>query len=132
MAMMALARFLKQKVEGIDMHREDSRRPRRGEGIPISREGSDKAAIDLMTLTDPTALGKEIEASSCASRRSTGTSATGELRSASGPSAMLSEVRNLGIGKPCTEIAGEDLDGKSFKLSDYRGKVVVIDFWGDW
>ena len=45
---------------------------------------------------------------------------------------MLSEVRNLGIGKPCTEIAGEDLDGKSFKLSDYRGKVVVIDFSGDW
>ena len=30
------------------------------------------------------------------------------------------------------EIKGEDVDGKSFKLSDYRGKVVVIDFWGDW
>ena len=30
------------------------------------------------------------------------------------------------------EIAGEDLDGIRFKLSDYRGKVIVLDFWGDW
>jgi tetratricopeptide (TPR) repeat protein len=30
------------------------------------------------------------------------------------------------------DIEGEDADGKAFKLSDYRGKVVVIDFWGDW
>ena len=28
--------------------------------------------------------------------------------------------------------AGEDLNGVAFKLSDYRGKVVVLDFWGDW
>jgi len=25
-----------------------------------------------------------------------------------------------------------DLDGKKHKLSDYRGKIVVIDFWGTW
>ena len=30
------------------------------------------------------------------------------------------------------EIAGEDLDGVPFRLSDYRGSVVVLDFWGDW
>ena len=30
------------------------------------------------------------------------------------------------------DIIGHDLDGVPFKLSDYRGKVVVIDFWGDW
>jgi hypothetical protein len=30
------------------------------------------------------------------------------------------------------EIAGEDLDGVPFRLSDYRGRVVVLDFWGDW
>ena len=38
----------------------------------------------------------------------------------------------LAIGKVAPDIAGEDLDGKTFKLSDYRGKVVVLDFWGDW
>jgi len=44
----------------------------------------------------------------------------------------LFELRNLGIGKTAPEIEGEDVDGKKFKLSDYRGKVVVLDFWGDW
>ena len=45
---------------------------------------------------------------------------------------QLYEIQNLGIGKVAPEIQGEDVEGKSFKLSDYRGKVVVIDFWGDW
>ena len=36
------------------------------------------------------------------------------------------------IGNLAPEIQGEDLDGVKFKLSDYRGKVVVLDFWGDW
>lgn len=44
----------------------------------------------------------------------------------------LFELRHLRIGKAAPEIEGEDLDGKRFKLSDYRGKVVVLDFWGDW
>ena len=45
---------------------------------------------------------------------------------------QLFEIRNLAIGKVAPDIEGEDVEGKSFKLSDYRGKVVVIDFWGDW
>ena len=44
----------------------------------------------------------------------------------------LFEARNLAIGKIAPEIEGEDLDGVAFKLSDYRGKVVVLDFWGNW
>lgn len=46
--------------------------------------------------------------------------------------AQLFELRNLQIGKVAPEIEGEDLDGVKFKLSDYRGKVVVLDFWGFW
>jgi cytochrome oxidase Cu insertion factor (SCO1/SenC/PrrC family) len=42
------------------------------------------------------------------------------------------ENPNLAIGKPAPEIADEDIDGKQFKLSDYRGKVVLLDFWGHW
>ena len=38
----------------------------------------------------------------------------------------------LAIGKVAPEIEGEDVDGKTMKLSQYRGKVVVLDFWGDW
>ena len=36
------------------------------------------------------------------------------------------------LGLPAPEIVGEDLDGVPFRLSDYRGKVVVLDFWGHW
>ena len=36
------------------------------------------------------------------------------------------------VGKPAPEIEGEDADGVRFKLSDYRGKVVLLDFWGHW
>ena len=37
--------------------------------------------------------------------------------------------RNLRIGKEAPDIEGEDQDGKRFKLSNYRGKVVLLDFW---
>jgi cytochrome oxidase Cu insertion factor (SCO1/SenC/PrrC family) len=36
------------------------------------------------------------------------------------------------IGEVAPEIEGEDADGVQFKLSDYRGKVVVVAFWGNW
>jgi cytochrome oxidase Cu insertion factor (SCO1/SenC/PrrC family) len=36
------------------------------------------------------------------------------------------------VGKSAPEIAGRDADGQSFKLSDYRGKVVVVTFWASW
>jgi cytochrome oxidase Cu insertion factor (SCO1/SenC/PrrC family) len=32
-------------------------------------------------------------------------------------------------GKTAPEIAGIDADGTKFHLSDYRGKVVLLDFW---
>ena len=44
----------------------------------------------------------------------------------------LFELRFLSKGKPAPEIEAEDLGGMKFKLSDYRGKVVLIDFWGHW
>lgn len=36
------------------------------------------------------------------------------------------------VGKPAPEIEGNDIEGKTFKLSDYRGKVVLLDYWGHW
>jgi thiol-disulfide isomerase/thioredoxin len=39
------------------------------------------------------------------------------------------EIRNLAVGKTAPEIVGEDLDGRPMRLSDYRGKVVVLSFW---
>jgi hypothetical protein len=42
------------------------------------------------------------------------------------------EVERLQIGMVAPDIKGADLQGVDFKLSDYRGKVVVLDFWGNW
>jgi hypothetical protein len=43
--------------------------------------------------------------------------------------AELFAIRNLSVGNEAPDIEGEDEDGKRFKLSDYRGKVVLLDFW---
>jgi len=43
--------------------------------------------------------------------------------------AELFGIRNLSVGKEAPDIDGEDEDGRRFKLSDYRGKVVLLDFW---
>lgn len=42
------------------------------------------------------------------------------------------EIEHLQIGMEAPDFDATDLDGKAFKLSDYRGKVVVLDFWGFW
>ena len=44
----------------------------------------------------------------------------------------LAEVTKLAVGTVAPEIDGVDVDGVKFKLSDYRGKVVLLDFWGFW
>jgi hypothetical protein len=42
------------------------------------------------------------------------------------------QLEHLRIGMVAPDIVAKDLDGVEFKLSDYRGKVVVLDFWGNW
>ena len=35
-------------------------------------------------------------------------------------------------GKQAPAISGVDVTGKTIKLSDYKGKVVLLDFWATW
>jgi peroxiredoxin len=44
----------------------------------------------------------------------------------------LNEMRHLNVGQTAPEIGGADVEGKRFKLSDYRGKVVILVFSGEW
>jgi thiol-disulfide isomerase/thioredoxin len=44
----------------------------------------------------------------------------------------LDVMLNLAVGRTAPEIDGTDMDGKPLRLSDYRGKVVVVVFWGTW
>src|ERR1700681_3116816 len=36
------------------------------------------------------------------------------------------------IGKPAPEVHFKDLNGKDVSLSDYNGKVVLVNFWATW
>lgn len=45
---------------------------------------------------------------------------------------MLFELDHLQIGMIAPDMEGIDVDGVKFKLSDFRGKVTVVDFWGYW
>ena len=46
--------------------------------------------------------------------------------------ATLNGEVNLAIGNVAPDFTTKDAEGVEFKLSDYRGKVVMLDFWGDW
>ena len=46
--------------------------------------------------------------------------------------AELYEIRHLLVGKAAPDVEGEDQDGRRFRLSDYRGKVVLLDFWSEY
>ena len=54
---------------------------------------------------------------------------SGTLKSAA--AAELASMK-IGIDKPLPEVEGIDLDGKKVKLSSYKGKVVLLDFWATW
>ena len=41
-------------------------------------------------------------------------------------------TENLSVGCTAPDIVGTDHEGKEFKLSDFKGKVVLLDFWGHW
>jgi peroxiredoxin len=44
---------------------------------------------------------------------------------------QLNDLR-LSVGSVAPEIEGRDINGLPMKLSDHRGKVVVLSFWGSW
>jgi hypothetical protein len=45
---------------------------------------------------------------------------------------LIFETQNLQVGMLAPEFAGNDVHGNPIKLSDYRGKVTFLVFWGFW
>jgi peroxiredoxin len=55
------------------------------------------------------------------------------LLAAANPAAAALEGSKLKKGQPAPDFALKDLDGKTWKLSDLKGKkIVLIDFWATW
>lgn len=48
--------------------------------------------------------------------------------------ASRSEVmaKNSPLGKPLPDLVGKDINGNDVRLSDFRGKVVMLDYWATW
>lgn len=124
-----LAQYLSQQAKMVRRFREDPARMKVYERYT--------AATPIATLVkekDPDALDREADARleqvvaeyggvvPEGDTQGLGMSASGELFAR----------RNLTVGKGVPEIEGTDHEGKTFKLSDFRGKVVVLIFSGNW
>jgi peroxiredoxin len=46
--------------------------------------------------------------------------------------ADVEKLRKLAVGQPAPEIALPDPEGKIVKLSSFKGKYVLVDFWAKW
>lgn len=80
---------------------------------PAQLEKKREAAYETVLLTFPDAVISDVKLGEVARQK-------------------LFAIRHLSVGKVAPDIQGKDLDGKPFKLSDYRGRVVMLTFWGDW
>jgi peroxiredoxin len=139
LACLALGQYLKHQSERIREIREDPEAARAWEATFLE-EGSGKESFAQFSGRDPAAMLKEAETFfERIGREFGGLSSQGDRLSKAAftklvkdANAELYEIRNLCVGKPAPEIVGQDIDGKPFKLSDYRGKVVVVSFWATW
>jgi peroxiredoxin len=124
-ACLALARRLKKDRDYFECRRLQNEAE--AKGIPI-----DSVPKPRLTEAELAGLGRESQA---LYRRVI--DEFGEIKHDGGPSGVAATTlgdaakieRALSIGQVAPEIEGEDLDGKRFKLSDFRGKVVVLNFW---
>ena len=55
-----------------------------------------------------------------------------ELRGGDGGDLGLLETGAIAVGSPAPDFVLEDLAGNRVRLSDFRGKTVVLNFWATW
>jgi hypothetical protein len=92
----------------------------RANAVPESEAKAAKAFLDESEKALERAVAKYADVK-LPVRGTVGAKATSELY----------ELRCLSVGKAAPEVAGKDQDGQNFKLSDYKGKVVLLDFWSE-
>jgi len=51
---------------------------------------------------------------------------------ATGPGKNTDQANAKSLGQPAPEVTFKDLDGKEATLTQYKGKVVLVNFWATW
>ena len=126
-ACLALARFLSNRLQRLDLIKQ---RPE------LAREFADlfgEEYLKELQRRDRAEASREAEAffeQSLAEYGDVNIPGVGTV--AEKAAAALFELRHLVVGKQAPDIQGEDQDGAQFQLSDYRGKVVLLDFWSQY
>jgi hypothetical protein len=122
-----LAQFLKARLHRLDLLKERPVMTRRHDSlfgkdylVTLQRQDRAKAAAEVEALFE-----RVMEKYSDVKLPYSGTVGEQAKRE-------LYEIRHLSVGKQAHEIEGKDQDGKRFKLSDYRGKVVLLYFWSEY
>jgi hypothetical protein len=123
-ATLALGHFLNNRLQRVDLCREQPELAREFAGL------CGEAYLAKLQRQDRGEAVKEIEAVlERAAEQYGDVTLPGGDAVAERARAELFGIRSLGVGKEAPDIEGEDQDGKRFRLSDYRGKVVLLDFW---
>lgn len=123
-ATLSLAQYLSGRVQRLELVRQQPAMARQFEAL----FGKEYIAQQMQRPTEPimnevAALLEEVIA-----KHGNATLPNGDVI-APRAQALLHEIRYLSVGKRAPDIVGEDQDGQRFRLSDYRGKVVLLDFW---
>ena len=133
LACRALGQYLKDQSERLGLIRNDPVAAKQWEAMFLE-EGSTKEGFARFLAQDPDALRKEAVTILERTVREFGDVPRDDRGNTLGQEAQadLDEIHNLGPGNPAPEIEGTDADATPLKLSDFRGKVVFLAFWGDW
>jgi hypothetical protein len=123
-ACLALGRFLNNRLQRLDLCRDQPELASEFAGLygkeylaDLLRRDCDKALREMEGIFEQAAekyAGVNLPDGDTVAGRAT---------------AELFAIRNLSVGRQAPDIEGQDQDGKRFNLSDYRGKVVLLDFW---
>jgi RNA polymerase sigma factor (sigma-70 family) len=127
-----LGQHLKNQSQAVQSIRDDKETAAFWEGRFLE-EGMDREGFERFRRRDPDALLKEAEAAFERVVKEFGDLPGGRNEPlAQEAGAELNEIRNLAPRKPAPEVTGADVDGRPLKLSDHRGRVVLLSFWADW
>jgi len=123
-ASLSLGHFLNNRLQRLDLCREQPALAKEFVGLygkeylaELQRQDRDKAVQEIEAIFEQ------------AAEKYGDVKLSGGDTVAERAKAELFEIRNLSVGKVAPDIEGEDQDGKRFRLNDYRGKVLLLDFW---